>query len=236
MEKDLENKNICFLILPGFSPDFKPILKLKQAFEEKGYSTVATNFFGSLKINDFADLTSEKCIGEISRIIENTSGKYEKIIGVGLSLGGAFLLECAKNNQNLHGIISIGTPFKLKNRKLIDFGRFMLPIFYPFWKIMERNKKFRLLPIGAGPMVVDYLEGKFLNNLEKIKIPVLFIHSKNDSITDYGVLPKFSEKMLNSMIKTIFSENGNHMLDYNPEILVDYTENFLRDLNLIDNK
>jgi len=214
-------QNICFILLPGFAPDHVPVLALKQALAKRGYAVIASNFFGDSTIDDFRKLSIEQCRENISGLINNTAAKYDRVIGIGVSLGGALFLECAKTNNDLSGIVSIGTPFRLKFRGPMRVGEFLLPFIYPVWRKLEKNKSWRLLPIGAGPAVIHYLENEFLDGLESIRCPVLFMHSKKDLVTDYRALDEYSKKISSGQKEVILSENGNHVIDYNPDFIFD---------------
>lgn len=220
------HEKICFILLPGFSPDFIPVLALKRVLEKRGYAVIASNFFGNETVKDFRKLTIQQCQENISEIINHTALKYDRVIGVGVSLGSALLLEYAKTKNNLHGIVSIGTPFKLKYRRFMRVGEFLLPMIYPIWKNFEKLKYSRILPIGAGPVVIKYLENEFLQKLENIQIPILFLHSKKDLVTDYRALPEFSGIISSKRKEIIFSENGNHVIDHDPEFIFDRLAHF----------
>lgn len=222
------NKNICFILLPGLAPDAFPVLGLKKVLEDYGYTTISSNFFGNMEVSDFSKLSLDECMKNISKIIKNALAKYDKVFGIGISLGGAFFLEYAKRNNDLDGIISIGTPFKIRHRKLLQFiNDLAIPIIYPLWNKLQQIKKLRLLPIGAGEMTVRYLEGKFLEHLENIKTPVLFLHSKKDRVTDYKALAEFSKKISSQINETIFFDNGNHVIDNDPQKVIAYVLNFI---------
>ena len=220
------NEKICFILLPGFAPDAVPVLDLGKILRNKGYGAITSNFFGEVEVDDFANLTAEGCLNNITKIIDEAAEKYECVYGIGISLGGAFLLEYAKNKNKLDGIVSVGTPFLLKNKKLIKFGKKILPVVYPFWKKIQRFKKLRLTPIGAGVMAVDYLESTFLQNLEKIETPTLFMHSKKDGVTDYRALPKYMKIISNAKQSVAYFDNGNHVMDDDFSLIIEQTFNF----------
>jgi len=224
----LDRSQICFVLLPGFAPDYRPVLILQKALERHGYKVIPSNFFGETPIKNFSQLTISQCQNEIARLIGNAAKIHSQVIGIGISLGGALLLEHAKTYDNLAGIISIGTPFRLRYRPLVYLGKLLMPVVYPLWRIIdERYKNLRLPPLGAGPMVVRYLEGEFLNNLEKINAPTLFLHSKKDWVTDYRALSRFSVTLSSHYKRTIFFENGNHVVDHDPERITRYIQEFL---------
>ena len=224
---NLSRMKICFVLLPGFSPDSKPVLALKRAIEKQGYTALVSGFFGNVSIVDFQKLTISECQNNISNLINQTALKYDKVIGVGMSLGGALLLEHAKTKNNLYGIVSIGTPFRLKSRQLMRMGEFIFPVLYPFWKRFEKIKRLRLPPIGAGQVVIQYLENEFLQKLDKIHTPVLFLHSKKDLVTDYESLPKYTTQLSHSRSQTILTENGSHVIAHDPNYIIDKAINFL---------
>ncbi len=163
---EINKKDICFLLLPGFAPDAIPVLGIKAHLEEMGYNAVATNFWGNFLLQDFSKLTIENCKEGIAKQIDELSAQYTHVIGIGVSLGGALLLEYAKENNKLHCIISIGTPFELKQKFLIKVGFALYPIFLWRWKFLQRFKSQRPIPLPAAPMVARYLTGDFLKNME----------------------------------------------------------------------
>ena len=165
----MENSSSCFIILPGFAPDNVPVLHLKEILEEKGFAAVASNFFGSEPVEDFSRLTIENCQKNMADLINASKKKYKNVYGIGVSLGGALLLEYAKKENGLDAIVSIGSPFKLRNKKKIFVARKMLPLVVPVWKKLEKIKKLRLIPLGFGEEMITFLEGDFIEASGKYK-------------------------------------------------------------------
>ena len=215
-------KNICFVLLPGFAPDDVPVQKLKTILAERGYSAVSTNFFGALPSDDFATITIPDALVSIESIINTAKATHAKLIGVGISLGGAMLLEHEKTHRDLDGVVSIGTPFRLSYPRLIRLGSYIASIIYPLYRPLEKKKSRRMFPIGALRMAVDYMQNRFLQGLEKIETHVLFVQSKQDSVADYRVLTEYANKCTNAHTEIILSENGTHVMDDNPEVVLGY--------------
>ena len=225
---DSTRSQTCFVLLPGFAPDNVPVLKLKELLEKRGYSAIATNFYGGRVVTDFSKIRIGECLQDISKIIAEAARTHSRVVGVGISLGGALLIEYAKTNSNLTGIISVGTPFQLHNRHLLRVATYVAPVIYPVWRRFElAHKEWRLPPIGATRAVVRYLEGTFLQNLDKVKTSTLFLHTKTDAVANYKVLPKFVPKFTGAKTKVVITENGSHVMDDNPEIVLRYIEEFL---------
>jgi esterase/lipase len=222
----INNSKICFVLIAGFSSDAQQIWKLGDVLKLAGYSVVIGSFYGKTEVDDFSRLTEEECIDNISALINKATEKYERVYGLGISLGGALLLEYAKKENRLSGIVSVGTPFLLRNIRYIRFGIKFFPIIYPVWKHLQKIKKFRLSPIGAVSMAVNYMEGKFLENLDRITTPTLFLHSKRDSVTDYRVLEKYAAMLSVTKHETIYFNNGNHVVDDNPMLIAKHAVDF----------
>ena len=226
----MENSSSCFIILPGFSPDNIPVLRLKELLEEKGFSAIATNFYGNTSVEDFSLLSIEDCQKNIADLINSAKKKYKNVFGVGISLGAALLLEYAKKENGLDAIVSIGSPFKLKNKKKILVARKILPLIIPVWKKLVKIKKLRLIPLGFGEEMVTFLEGDFIKDVEKIKTPVLFIHSKKDWVTYHKDAKKYAQKFPNKKNKFIYFDNGGHVINGNSGKVVGYILEFLATL------
>jgi esterase/lipase len=223
----MDKSKIHFVLVAGFSSDHLEAMGLKKSLEKKGFSADAISFYGDGYIDDFTDLKISDCIANIAEFINGRAGQYETVFGIGISLGGALLLEHAKSYNNLKGIASIGTPLKLKNRVLISFGQKILPFVYFFWRRMQKIKRLRLNPLGATNMMIEYLETGLPKNLDYIKTPVLLLHSKKDPVSDYRVLPKYLNLISSKKKRITFFDNGNHVIDHDPDLVVKYALDFL---------
>jgi esterase/lipase len=226
MKLDNLKNDLCFIILPGFAPDDFPAQAIKKSLHKQGYKAIAANFWGTFKVDNFSDLTIEQCQAGVAKLIKDTAKEYKHVIGVGISVGGALLLEYAKNNNHLDCLVSIGTPFKLKNRRLIKLGFILYPGINLFWQRAQKIKAWRLLPIACAKMVVDYLEGDFLKNLEKIKTPTLLMQSKHDFITDWCVVDNFLNKLSSKNKQVVYFESNNHVIEYDGTIILKTLESF----------
>ena len=112
--------------MPGFSPDFVLVHALKRALEIRGYVAIESNFFDDVVIVDFQKFTIVECQKNISNLINQMASEYDYVIGVRVSLGGALLIEHAKSNDNLYGVISIGTDITLYFELVLEFRQVSL--------------------------------------------------------------------------------------------------------------
>ena len=222
----MDKEKTHFVLVAGFSADHLETTNLKKSVEKKGFSAEMISFYGEGYMDDFSHLKISDCQENISKVINRAAEKYENVFGIGISLGGALLLEHAKKVNNLRGIASIGTPFKLRNSQWIHFGEKFLPVINLIWKRLQKIKRFRLSPIAATPMAMDYMEKDLPKNLERIQAPVLLLHSKEDPVSDYHVLPKYLEQIGSEEKKITFFENGGHVIDDDPDLVIKYIFDF----------
>ncbi len=226
---ETNKKDTCFLILPGFAPDAVPVLGIQKHLEDIGYSAVATNFWGNFPLKSFSHLSVENCKEGIARQVDELRNRYTQIIGIGISLGGALLLEYAKENSKLDAIISVGAPFKLKKKFLIKLGFALYPLLYIYWKMLGIRKSSRPIPIPAASMIFRYLNTDFLKNLEDISTPTLLLHSKKDYLSDYRAVDIFFEKMKMVKKQVIYLNDASHVLDYDGSLIFETASSFVKD-------
>jgi hypothetical protein len=130
----------------------------------------------------------------LTAVIDEISRESEAVFGIGISLGGALLLEHAKNHKNLAGIASVGTPFRLKNLKLmVAAQKIIIPLIYPAWKHLQKRDRLRLSPLGAARMSVAYMQNRFLE--------------------------EFLPKIGSAKKEILYFDNGNHVINYSPLII-----------------
>jgi len=217
--REINDQKHCFILLPGFAPSPEPILPLKELLEKTGHEVIVTNFWGDEPINDFSEITIEKCLVGIKAIVERTKVEGRLLVGIGTSLGGALLIEYSKTYSDFDHLVSIGTPFRLKRKLFSVIVLKILPYFYPIWRQAQKIKCLQLAPLGSARVVVDFLRGRFLSGLEKVQTPVILVHSKRDKITDYTAVSEFAEKF-SKQPKVIYFENGDHVINYNWELIL----------------
>ena len=217
----------CFILLPGFSPDNYPVLELQKMLEAKGHAAVASGFYGTEIMRDLTHLTIKDCLQNLSQTVREAKKNHDHVFGIGISLGAALLLEHAKKEKNLDGIVSIGTPFKIKHQKLIRLGQIPVPLVKPFWRVAGKFKKWRLPPIAAAKVVLNFLRREFTSDLESITVPTLFFHSKKDGVTDYRVVQEFSDRMASPKKKIIFFDNVGHVINGHTDKVLKHIFEFL---------
>lgn len=210
------NEKICFAILPGFAVSSMPVAPVENYIRSKGYLVYSSNYWGDGKVEDFSKLSVDECIEGIHAFIQSVKAQTDhKIIGMGVSLGGALYIEYAKRYNDLDYIVSIGTPFKLKNGVPIAIANFLIPFIKYFW----RNSPDMVILDSSG-MVIDFFKGPLLKDLDKVKTPILFLHSKQDGITYFSALIKNIPKFVNAKTHLVVFENKDHVINYDAKAIL----------------
>ena len=134
----------------------------------------------------------------------NVKGIKEKnIILYGESLGTGVAIEVAQN-KNFAGII-LESPFT----SMVNMGK----KYYPFFPVSFLLK--------------DKFESH--RKIKKVSVPVLVLHGKKDKIVPFAMGKKMYE-MANEPKFFYFQEYGDHMIDYDTELLM-ALEKFIQSLN-----
>jgi esterase/lipase len=225
-----ENKaNICFLLVPGFAPEFDPISQLQKHFQEMGYSVVATNFWGEGSVDDFSKLTAEQCTENLKKLIAKLKLEYKFVIGIGISLGAAFLIEHAKTHRDLDYIVSIGTPFKLKNLFFINIACSVPGVIRFIWLLLKGTNNQKILLLPSTIMVKEYLVGSFLHGFHKVQTPILFLHSRKDNITDYRAIDRFLDDFRVPK-SAVYFDDTNHVFEYDGVVILSEIIKFITNI------
>jgi len=230
MKETRQDKNIHFVLVAGFSADHMEALPLKHYLENIGFSATAISFYGPDPMDNFSKLTARQCVKNIADHITDMSRQHDQVFGIGISMGGALLLEYAKDHNRLSGIVSIGTPAKIRTaaKKWIAVGTFFLPVLNPFWNQLQKIRQLRLSPIAATPMTMNFFEKDLPKDLNLIKTPVLFLHSKKDQVSDYQIMESFCENICQAEKKLILFPNGNHVINNDPDLIMKHSLEFFK--------
>jgi esterase/lipase len=201
----LKKEDICFILVPGFDYDAEPVSRLDTYLRRQGYATRPTSFWGDGPM-DFSKLDMEECLEGLRRVIAETAMEYSYVIGIGTSLGAAMLLDCAKGDTSLSAVVSIGAPFRLKFRRTLRMLiRTIYPILRKWWTFAGINSKWL-----AGKQVVKYLDGVFQENIDQVKIPVLFLQSTRDMVALRQAIEEYFSIFGAKAKKNVYVRGVNH--------------------------
>ncbi len=205
-------KNI-FLHGWGFSKEI-----WEEFFDLKNSTFLDLPFHGESKFNGKNEIL-KKFSEEIYRKIEN---EKEPVNLIGWSLGATVsILVALKKPENLQKMVLVGFSPKFKDENSghspIAVKAFMISLKKDFEKTVINFRKtaagkvFENIPlpekIGSTALLKEFIDLDLTEVLKDIDIETIFIHGKNDKITNYKGSVFSAEKVKNS--KLVLTD-GNH--------------------------
>lgn len=141
---------------------------------------------------------------DFKAVLDYLNNKYENIGVVAFSLGAAICINALSSDSRVDGLICVAAPS--------EFGR----IDYQFWKLSPKDDLFYTLISSKGRKGKGIRPGLFwlkkqkpVENVTKLKIPVLYIHGEKDWV----IKPWHSQALFdktNSKKKLVIIKNGPH--------------------------
>ena len=228
------------LLLHGFTGSPYEMKPLADLFAAKGYSISLPLLSGHGTIEeDLIDCKWYDWFQDAKKSLFDLRKKCEKIVAIGLSVGGSLALHLAAHYQ-VEGVIALapGLYFKEKKTKLLPFTapflRYCIERGGPDIKDDNERVKavsYKRTPIKAAMEVLKLFRHLKID-LPDIYSPVFLAHSKNDHVIDY----KSSETIyaeISSMDKRFLKlEKSYHVLtlDVEKEVLFREIQKFTEHL------
>jgi carboxylesterase len=215
------HKKVLIILIPGWSAVTRQVLPLAKRLNEAGYTVKGLKLSGhGTRPEDLEGVRQEDWVVDMVREIRvcKKSGKFDKIIIGGVSMGGNVCL-LASLQEKIDGIILIGTPVHLKGQLLIKIYSKIMPLFKMYTKkafprnifINERDS-YQYFPIQNMKEVLAMIE-ESVRFLKKVVAPILILQTKNDFfVTKYS--PWIIYKNVSSKIREmrwIHTNSENHV-------------------------
>jgi len=148
----------------------------------------------------------------------------DQVFVIGLSMGGILSLLFASQHP-VSGVVTMSTPFDLPDDSRLPFIR-IISLFIPWikqgapdWHNPEAAKDHVCYPYFPIRAVIQLREllGEMRTSLPLVHIPVLVIHSRQDT----GVLPHNAEQILSALgsqdKQLYWVENSGHIIPREPD-------------------
>ncbi|MDB4125809.1 alpha/beta fold hydrolase [Candidatus Marinimicrobia bacterium] len=212
-------------LIHGFSSTTYEIKKIAKYLSDYGYYVKADNLPGhATSIEDCNATTHEEWLTFLEQQIAYMYTKCDKVIVIGVSMGGVLALHIATVFP-LDGVIAASSLFKFKNEFNV---RVLARLFHKFKRSIEKSSNFNPdqlksinrtfygyseYPISAlneMRKLVDKVKPK----LATIKSPVLLIHAKKDYTAlfyNYKIIRDLLES--DDITSLILDEAGHNIFD-----------------------
>jgi len=237
------NRTGCLLV-HGFTGAPKEMRWMGEYLSKCGYTILGVRLAGhATQPEDMNRMHWEDWIASIEDGYFMLQGMTDRIFIIGLSLGGILSLTFAAHH-NVAGVVAMSTPYDLPADPRMKFIKILAPLVPKFhndsddWHNPEAAKDhvcYPFIPTRGIIQLRDLLE-VMRTTLSGITVPVLLIHSRNDT----GVLPPNAEKIyaaLGSQQKQLmWVVDSGHVITREPdrEIAFKATDDFIK--HIIDSE
>ena len=219
------NSKLGVYLIHGFSSTTYEVKKLAEYLAQQGYYVQADNLPGhSTSIEDCNLTTHEEWLSFVEQKIASMYTKCDKVIVMGVSMGGVLTLHLASIFP-LDGAVVAGGLFKFKNEFNV---RVLVRLLHRFKSTQIKRKNFtnkQLKMINNQFYGYDYyplialnemrkMVDKVKDNLHKISSPILLIHSKIDQTAIFENFHIIKNLLKKSTLSTLVLEKtGHHVFD-----------------------
>jgi len=219
------NSKLGIYLIHGFSSTTYEVKKLAEHLAQQGYYVQADNLPGhSTTIEDCNLTTHDEWLSFVEQKIASMYTKCDKVIVMGVSMGGVLTLHLASIFP-LDGAVVAGGLFKFKNEFNV---RVLVRLLHRFKSTQIKRKNFtnkQLKMINNQFYGYDYyplialnemrkMVDKVKDNLHKISSPILLIHSKIDQTAIFENFHIIKNLLKKSTLSTLVLEKtGHHVFD-----------------------
>lgn len=211
MEKQLERKDLGFLIIHGFGGSIGEVQPLNKFLLDNGFLTACPTLKGHTgKRKDLKGISYSEWINSAEEGLMKLLEDREKIILIGFSMGGLIAVNLALKHK-VCGIIMLNTPIYHWDIKIILFN-----IRDDFRKGKYDSLKFYAgaslsLPFSAM-LNFKALLYKTKPLLTQIKCPILIAQGLRDDTVKHGSAKYIFNNVSSEKKKLSYYNNSNHMI------------------------
>ena len=239
----MENRSFPVLLLHGFTSSLDCVKAPAEKLKNLGFDVKTPVLAGHGTVyKDLVGVKSEDWFNDAYEELKSLYEQYNtKVVVVGLSMGGAVALDLAiKHSDMVQAVVGVAPALDFKD-PLARFSGFMSK-FIKFWPApnafrdkklkKEKNTNYPKFPVATFYELYKYGQ-KISNELEKLTVPVLLLHSMKDQIIPVEVSRKIIEKSSSEEKQIIlFSKSGHEMfLDLEADKVTDEVCNFILNLD-----
>ncbi|EOD00756.1 alpha/beta hydrolase [Caldisalinibacter kiritimatiensis] len=237
-----KGNNIGILLIHGFTGSPAEMRLLGEYLADKGYTVKGILLKGhGTKVEDMEQTNWKDWISSAETELIQLKNKCDKIIVIGLSMGGIIALNLAARFE-VDSIISISAPINITNKKA-----YFSSILKYFKKYEYKPKKelakdiedyligYDKTPVSVVPHLLKLIR-KTKWRLRKVKAPVLILQSKNDNTVKYDSAEYIFNKVGSEIKKLVFLEKSGHVVTVDCERDKAFKEinKFIKDIGIVE--
>ncbi len=109
----------CVVLVHGWTSTPYEMRVLGEQLNAEGFAVDAPLLSGhGTRPEHLENVTWEQWENDVQRAIKRVKKQYKKVYVGGMSIGGSLSLHVAVDNPDVHGLILMSTPYKMKHEKL----------------------------------------------------------------------------------------------------------------------
>lgn len=220
--KEIKQYNkIGVLLLHGFTSGDKAVSGFVPHLKKLNIPYIRPTLRGhGTRFQDLRGVTYNEWYEDAEKALLELSKKVDKVIVVGLSMGGLVTLKLAMEHSNkIAAIVTVAAALKFSD-PLAGFSK-ILSLLVPYWpgpktfndrESAKQNSNYKWLPTNAFASLYDF--SKIIEkDLPRVKVPILIIYSKLDRTIPVSAA-KIIYKKVSSPHREIvcFEKSGHEMM------------------------
>lgn len=154
------------------------------------------------RFQDLQGVTYKDWVADAEKALLELSKTVDKLIVVGLSMGGLVTLKLAMDHADkIAGIVTIAAALKFAD-PLAGFSKVLSKV-VPYWpgpktfndkNLAKNNTNYKWFPTKTFVSLYDFAK-VIEENLYKVKVPILVVHSKEDHVISASAANTIYEKV-----------------------------------------
>lgn len=216
-----KNSEIGVLLIHGFSSTNYQFKALANYLADKGLTVYAPLIAGhGTSPAEFAKTDAEDWMNSVRKAYVELKAKTKKVFVLGNSFGGNLAFELVREAGDVFGVISLGTPIKLRYQALIKFRTYTYGWLRKYYSKPQRiysvdytdmvdDITYPVIPLSTLREFFRFIKQRTIPGLVAIKTPVLILHASVDPVVHPGSAQHIHEN-IGSNYKMIFWFDSNH--------------------------
>lgn len=237
MEEIKKYNKIGVLLIHGFTSGDKAVEGLVPHLKKLGIPYIKPTLRGhGSRFQNLKGVTHKDWYADAEKALLELAKKVDKVVVVGLSMGGLVTLKLAMEHPDkIAGIVTVAGALKFAD-PLAGFSK-ILAKFVPYWpgpktfndsEMAKNNTNYKWFPTKTFVSLYDF--SKIIEkDLSRVKVPILVIHSKKDRIILPSAATTIYEKVSSAHREIKWFEKSGHemMQDMEAEEVFNSIDEFL---------
>ncbi|MFO1518207.1 MAG: alpha/beta fold hydrolase [bacterium] len=189
--KELPRYNkVGVLVLHGFTSDIKTVDGLKPYLDKAHLKSSFPVLRGhGTKFQDLNGVTWKDWYADAEKAFLDLAKTVDKVVVVGLSMGGLVALELGvKHASKIAGVVTVAAALKFAD-PLSPLTPILSKV-VPYWpspnafhdkKLAKNSRNYKWFATSAFASLFEFAQ-KVEDDLPKLKVPILVLHSKKDQV------------------------------------------------------